>query len=78
MDNGPIGATTLPCTVVVRGIPCVTNFTIDAVEYTQGALSVDGRLVLDRTPFPMLPPIAGVSRLVEFDLSIRARSRSAS
>jgi polyisoprenoid-binding protein YceI len=78
VDNGPIGATTLPCTVVVRGIPCVTNFTIGAVEYTQGALGVDGRLVLDRTPFPMLPPIAGVSRLVEFDLSIRARSRSAS
>ncbi len=78
VDNGPIGATTLPCTVVVRGIPCVTTFTIDAVEYTRGALSVDGRLVLDRTPFPMLPPIAGVSRLVEFDLSLRARSRSAS
>jgi hypothetical protein len=68
----------LPCTVIVRGISCVTTLEIDAVDYTGDLLSVDGRLVLDRTPFPMLPPVAGVSRLVELDLSLRATSRPTS
>ena len=72
VDNAPVGAASIPCTAVVRGVSCITAFEIGAVEYTRGVLRVDGRLLLDRTPFPMLSPIAGVSRLVHLDLSIRA------
>ena len=62
--------------MVVRGASCVTPFEIGTVEFTGDVLRVDGRLVLDRSPLPMLPPIAGVSRLVEVDLSIRATRRT--
>ena len=72
VDNAPVGAASIPCAAVVRGVSCITAFEIGAVEYTRGVLRVDGRLLLDRTPFPMLSPIAGVSRLVHMDLSIRA------
>jgi YceI-like domain len=72
VDNAPVRAASIPCTVVVRGASCVTAFEIGAVEYTGDVLRVDGRLLLDRTPIPMLPPVAGVSRLVHLDLSIRA------
>lgn len=77
VDNAPVDATLIPCTVVVRGASWVTPFEIGTVERTGNVLRVDGRLVLDRTPFPMLPPIAGVSRLIHLDLSIQATRRSA-
>jgi hypothetical protein len=72
VDNAPVGAASIPCTAVVRRVSCVTAFEIGSVEYSSGVLRVDGRLLLDRTSLPMLPPIAGVSRLVHLDLSIRA------
>jgi polyisoprenoid-binding protein YceI len=78
VDSAPGGAASILCTVVVRGASCVTPFEIGTVECTGDVLRVDGRVVLDRTPFPMLPPIAGVSRLVHLDLSIRAARRPAS
>jgi polyisoprenoid-binding protein YceI len=78
VDDVPVGATSVPCTVVVRETSCVTPFEIGTVECAGDVLRVDGRLVLDRTPFPMLPPVAGVSRLVELDLSLRATSRPTS
>jgi polyisoprenoid-binding protein YceI len=78
VDNASAGAAPILCTVVVRGASCVTPFEIGTVEWTGDDLRVDGRLVLDRTPFPMLRPIAGVSRLVHLDLSIRAKRRPAS
>jgi polyisoprenoid-binding protein YceI len=78
VDNAPAGAASIPCVVVVRGASCVTQFELGTVEYAGDVIRVDGRLVLDRTPFPMLPPVAGVSRLVHLDLSIRATRRPAS
>jgi hypothetical protein len=47
--------------------------TVDAVELDEEALRVTGHLLLDRRPLPMLPPIAGVSRLVEIELELLAR-----
>jgi polyisoprenoid-binding protein YceI len=76
VDDVPASATSVPCTVVVRGASCVTPFEIGTVEFAGDVLRVDGRLVLDRSPLPMLPPIADVSRLVEVDLSIRATRRT--
>ena len=78
VDDAPADATSIPCSVVVRGASCVTAFEIVTVEYAGDVIRVDGRLVLDRTPLPMLPPVAGVSRVVHLDLSIRATRRPAS
>jgi hypothetical protein len=76
VDDVPASATSVPCTVEVRGVSCVATLEVGAVGHAGDVLSVDGRLVFDRSPLPMLPPIAGVSRLVEIDLSIRATRRN--
>src|SRR3954468_9281894 len=60
-------------TVVVRGVSCTVPLTVDAVELDEEVLRVTGHLLLDRRPLPMLPPIAGVSRLVEIELELLAR-----
>jgi polyisoprenoid-binding protein YceI len=61
------------CTVVVRGVSSTVPLTVDAVERGEDVLRVTAHLLLDRRPFPMLPPIAGVSRLVQIDLELVAR-----
>jgi hypothetical protein len=45
----------------------------DSARSLQELLRVTGHLLLDRRPLPMLPPIAGVSRLVEIELELLAR-----
>jgi hypothetical protein len=62
--------------VVVRGTSCTVPLTIDVVELDEEVLRVTGHLLLDRRPLPMLPPIAGVSRLVEIELELLARRAS--
>jgi polyisoprenoid-binding protein YceI len=68
----PVGSP-FECTVVVRGTSCTVPLTVDAVELDEELLQVTGHLLLDRRPLPMLPPIAGVSRLVEIELELLAR-----
>jgi polyisoprenoid-binding protein YceI len=68
----PVGGP-FECTVVVRGTSCTVPLTVDAVELDEEVLQVTGHLLLDRRPLPMLPPIAGVSRLVEIELELLAR-----
>jgi polyisoprenoid-binding protein YceI len=68
----PVGGP-FECTVVVRGVSATVPLTVDAVERDEPVLRVTGHLLLDRRPLPMLPPIAGVSRLVEIELDLVAR-----
>ena len=68
----PVGGP-FECTVVVRGTSCTVPLTVDAVDLDEEVLRVTGHLLLDRRPLPMLPPIAGVSRLVEIELELLAR-----
>jgi polyisoprenoid-binding protein YceI len=70
--DSPLGGP-FECTVVVRGASCTVPLTVDAVELDEEVLQVTGHLLLDRRPLPMLPPIAGVSRLVEIELELVAR-----
>src|SRR3954454_15258732 len=53
------------CTVVVRGTPSTVPLEVRAADIDGGTLRFEGHLLLDRRPFPMLPRIAGVSRLVD-------------
>jgi polyisoprenoid-binding protein YceI len=65
-----------PCTVVVRDTPTTVPLDLRSVSFEDGRLRIDAKLELDRTPFPMLPPIAGVSRRVHLELTLVANGRS--
>jgi hypothetical protein len=58
--------------VVVRDTPTTVPLDLRAVEIADGRLRIESHIVLDRTPFPMLPPIAGVSRRVDVELTLVA------
>jgi polyisoprenoid-binding protein YceI len=64
------------CTVVVRDTPATVPLDVRAVQIQDGMLRIECQLVLDRTPFPMLPPPAGVSRRVDVELTLVATTRS--
>jgi len=70
-DTG-LDAAQFLCTVVVRDTPATVPLALRAVEIDDGRLRIEAHLVLDRTPFPMLPPIAGVSRTVDVELTLVA------
>jgi polyisoprenoid-binding protein YceI len=65
-----------PCTVVVRDTPTTVPLHLREVGIDDGRLRIEAHLVLDRTPFPMLPPLAGVSRRVDVELTLVAIDRS--
>jgi len=48
--------------------------TITHWEVDDGELHLEAAVELDRSPFPMLPPLAGVSRRVRIELIVVARS----
>jgi polyisoprenoid-binding protein YceI len=76
VDDTGLDAGQFPCTVVVRDTPAMVPLDVRTVEMDDDRLRVECHLVLDRTPFPMLPPIAGVSRRVDVELSLVATKRS--
>ncbi len=51
--------------------------TVRGVEIEGDKVTIRAGVDLDRSPFPMLPPLAGVSRIVQTDLTVVARRRSA-
>jgi polyisoprenoid-binding protein YceI len=73
-DTG-LEAAQFPCTVAVRDTPTTVPLHVREVGIDDGRLRIEAHLVLDRTPFPMLPPIAGVSRRVDVELSLVATKR---
>jgi polyisoprenoid-binding protein YceI len=72
VDDTGLDAGQFPCTVVVRDTPTTVPLDLRAVEIADGRLRIEAHIVLDRTPFPMLPPIAGVSRRVDVELTLVA------
>jgi polyisoprenoid-binding protein YceI len=64
------------CTVVVRDTPSTVPLDVRGVQVHDGMLRIECHLLLDRTPFPMLPPLAGVSRRVDVELTLVATKRS--
>jgi polyisoprenoid-binding protein YceI len=67
-----IAAGTVPCTVTVRGTSSIVPLIIEKIDVVDGALHLQAGVDLDRTPFPMLPPLAGVSRIVHIGLTVVA------
>jgi len=63
------------CSVTVRGRTRPVIVQVSEVEPDEGRLRIALMTTLDRTAFPMLPPVAGVSRLVALDVALVAHRR---
>ena len=75
VDGADLGSGVADCTVVVRGTASPVRMTINSVAVVDGALRLEAGVALDRTPYPMFPPAAGVSRIVHVALTVVARER---
>jgi len=59
--------------VVVRGQPGRLELTLRSINVTEdGPLRIEANGTLDRTPFRMLPPLAGAGRRVHVDVTLVA------
>jgi polyisoprenoid-binding protein YceI len=63
------------CAVTVRGRTHPVILEVTRVEPDEGRLRIALTTTLDRTAFPMLPPVAGVSRIVAMDVDLVAHRR---
>ena len=76
VDDAGLDAGQFPCMVVVRDTTATVPLDVRAAQIHDGILRVECHLVLDRTPFPMLPPLAGVSRRIDVELTLVATKRT--
>jgi polyisoprenoid-binding protein YceI len=58
--------------VVVRGRSAEVSLDLDSVQVTNETLRLEAHGTIDRSPFRMLPPWCGVSRLVHVELTVVA------
>jgi polyisoprenoid-binding protein YceI len=74
VDDADLVTGTARCVVTVRNTTAPVTMTITHWEVVDGELHLEAAVELDRSPFPMLPPLAGVSRKVRVELIVVARS----
>ena len=74
VDDADLVTGTARCVVTVRNTTAPVTMTITHWEVVNGELRLEAAVELDRSPFPMLPPLAGVSRKVRVELIVVARS----
>jgi polyisoprenoid-binding protein YceI len=74
VQNATLDAEEITGSLTVCNVTASVTITIDRLELTDGVLHIQARTALDRTPYPMLPPITGVSRVINIELSITARA----
>jgi polyisoprenoid-binding protein YceI len=60
-------------TLTVRGVTAPLSLRLTDLAWHEGTLRLELAGELDRTPLPMLPPLAGVSRIVHCQLVVEAR-----
>ncbi len=72
VDNADLTAGRVDCSVTVRDAVRTVPLTITSLEHRGGRVQLEASVALDRTIFPMLPPAAGVSRIVDIDLTVVA------
>lgn len=58
--------------VTVKGTPGTVPVEVREIETTGDRLRIEVAADLDRSPYPMLPPLAGVSRIVHVEVTVRA------
>ena len=59
--------------VTVRGVTAPLSLRLTDLAWHEGTLRLELAGELDRTPLPMLPPLAGVSRIVHCQLVVETR-----
>jgi hypothetical protein len=70
VDGAEIAAGRTACTVTVRGTSSTVPLKIEKLDVVDGTMHLEAGVDLDRTPFPMLPPVAGVSRILHIGLTV--------
>lgn len=73
VDGADLTSGLAECAVTVRDTTHAVPMTIAALDSDGDVLQLRATVELDRTPFPMLPPAAGVSRTVHVDLTVVAK-----
>ena len=71
-DAGTLNAPQLTCNVTVRGVEPPVALAVEGVEHEGASVRITLRTALDRSPYPMLPPLAGVSRVVHLEVDLVA------
>jgi hypothetical protein len=74
VENAALESKEIAGSLIVRGVASSVPLTIQRIECTDGVLHIQAGTALDRTQYPMFPPIAGVSRVINIELSITARA----
>lgn len=74
VNDADIDSGRADCTVTVRDTASTVPMTLKSLDVVDGGLRLEAGVELDRTVYPMLPPLAGVSRKVHVDLIVVARS----
>jgi polyisoprenoid-binding protein YceI len=72
VDGADIAAGRADCVVTVRDTSSTVSLQIEKLDVVDGVLRLEAGVDLDRSPFPMLPPPAGVSRIVHIGLTVIA------
>jgi polyisoprenoid-binding protein YceI len=73
VENAALESDEITGSLVVREVAGNLPITIHRLELTDGVLHIQARAALDRTPYPMLAPVVGVSRVINIELRITAR-----
>jgi polyisoprenoid-binding protein YceI len=58
--------------ILVRGNPTPLDLVLDSAELRDGTVRLSAHGTIDRSPFGMLPPVCGVSRLVHVAIVVIA------
>jgi polyisoprenoid-binding protein YceI len=61
------------CDVTIRDAAAPVQMELQSVEFIDGGLHLRAATTVDRTVYPMLPPLAGVSRQVHLEVTVVAR-----
>ena len=61
------------CEATIKDVVARSQLWLKTVQCIDNELHVEATMTMDRTLYPMLPPAAGVSRLVSLDITIVAR-----
>lgn len=73
VEDADLASGTVRCAVTVRDTTSAVDLRVTRLEVVDGELHLEAAVELDRSPFPMLPPLAGVSRKVHVELTVVAR-----
>ena len=70
LEQADVSRAEQTCSVTVRGVTHPVPVRVSRFDHDRAELHATLATTLDRTPFPMLPLLAGVSRRVELEIDL--------